>query len=406
MLPLSNLLSPPITTGVTTRRTPVALLCLSQRWEAEEQHTVALAEQLSQQGRPVTLLVAANAPLNQHARARGISCAPLSDGPAGWSGQRLAGLVAWLRREGIQLLLTTCYADLGLAALLRVAVPSLRLVYRQQGPLEVRHGLGRWWQRGLLRLVDAWVAPLPWMAQHLRTQAGLDPRRLWVVAPALPVDDTFDCPSPREARCLLDLPGETPLIGVLEDGSTGPEFAVEALYRLAAEHGSTVELLVMHSLTTVPDLARWDRLRHLAQQLGVSQRVHLRPLHSSPASPLFYAAVNVLLVPEARSATAAPLLQSLARGCLVVSADSADAVDLLAPGQGSHCFPVHDLAACAGALQAVLQQTTQARPLHFETATRVQRRHSSGEESHQLEAILDYITPVNVLVNSCVGQRG
>ncbi len=393
MLTLTDLLPPSMTTGFTAPSSPLALLCLSREWGIVEQHTADLVQQLGCLNRSVTLVVATGGPLHEYARAHGIRCAPLPNGPSRWGAQRVSRLVGWLGREGIQLLVTTRPADLGLAVLLRLARPSLRLAHRQLEPLALKHGVECWGQRQQLRLVDAWVAPLPWMAQQLRTQVGLDPRRLWAVAPPLPAADPPDC-SARQARRLLDLAEESPLFGVLDYGSTGTEFAIEALHRMVAEHGSSAELVVMNGLATLPDIARWNRLQQLTHQLGLSQRVHLRPLHTAPAPALFYRALRVLLLPDAGSATYTSLLQALARGCSIVSADSADAVDLLLPGQGSTCFSDQDLAACTGALLTALQ----APAMNLPGNARVQQRHSLAEGARQVAAILDYLTPVSTAI--------
>ncbi len=212
-------------------------------------------------------------------------------------------------------------------------------------------------------------------------------------SPALPpyfTNNTTIC-SREESRHLLDLPAASLLIGVLDCGGNGPTFALEVLYRLQQEHNSEAELVVVGGPATPPKPERWAALRELAQQLHLSFRLHLRPLHHTDTPYLLYSSLDVLLLPDTQDANCLSVLEAMASGCPLVSAHTPDAADLLLHGHTARFFRAHDVATCAKQLFIALSAPAKSR-LFAERAVAHARFHFAPvEQSQQVESILDYI---------------
>jgi hypothetical protein len=367
-----------------------------------EQQTLALALALDQSQTSVTLVVAPGSPLQQRAQAWQIPCYTLR---ANWETINLWAafkLAHWLRRQRIEVLLTTGTADLGLAHLVKQGRgASLCLVHRQLANLVPASGWQNWAVARWAHTVDAWLAPLPAEARQVQSCTQLDRRRLWVVPPTLPGDYYVDKEahgSRAEARRLLDLSAAAPLVGMIDCGGDGPTFAVEALYRLREEYGSKAELVIIGGPTTPTEVERWAAVRALSQQLGLGARVHLRPLHQAAAPTLFYQAVDVLLLPVAENATNLNLLAAMASGCPLVSTTAADAVDLLEHGHTARTFAPHDLAACAQAVLATLWAPDEARCMAARASMLVVQQCSSRQQVRQIGSIIQYLGRAEVKV--------
>lgn len=190
----------------------------------------------------------------------------------------------------------------------------------------------------------------------------------------------------------MDLPAAPPLIGVLDGGGNGPIFALEVLYRLQQEHNSAVELVVMGGPATPPDPERWAALRNLAQQLHLSQRVHLRPLHNTTTPFLLYSSLDVLLLPDTQDATCLAVLNAIASGCPLVSAHTEEAAELLLHGHSARFFRAQDVATCAKQLFIALSAPAQSRLFAERAAAHAHFHFDQAQQSQQVESILEYLS--------------
>ncbi|UOQ50954.1 glycosyltransferase family 4 protein [Hymenobacter cellulosivorans] len=376
---------------------PLVVLCRSTEWSSAEQQTLALAVALQQAGRRVLLAAAAGSFLLQQARTEHLICVALPTGLRG--AQELARLI---RRQLVGVLLTTRPADIGLARLLKLwRGRGLQLVHRQLDHDEVApaNPWRRWWQAHSFRAVDAWVASFPRQARQARQDAGLNPRRLWVVPPLFEPSGARDRPGRQsQARHLLRLPAPAPLIGVVAHDTQGPMFALETLYRLREELNLAAELVVIGSPATPAGPAYWAELHELARQLRLHHCVHLRPLHNSAQRTLFYQALDVLLLPSLASVMGGALLEAMASGCPLVSLAEADAPDLLEQDVTGRLFTLHNVAAATTALATALGQPAAGQRMARRAAALVAQRCGAQQQSLQLESVFQYIGRYQALV--------
>ena len=373
---------------------PLAILCFSLDWQGPEQQTLWLAIQLHEKGRVLTLIVRDGSVLHHQAQAQGLPCLAYPEVAFLAKLRTAVHLGRWLRQQAIELLLTTRLADLGFAGSIKRWPPSkLWLIHRQFEPIYPRSWPRRWWLNWQLKAVDAWLSPLARSGQQMLTHTTLSCRQLWVVPPATLLSYfTNDNGSARlQGRALLKLPAAAQLIGVLDHGGDGPAFALEVLYRLQQEHNSDAELVVLSSLATPPDPVRWAALQELAQQLHLSHRVHLRPLHHAATPFLLYCPLDVLLLPSSQDATCLTVLEAMASGCPLVSAHTADAADLLLHGHTARLFPPYDVATCAKQLFVTLSAPAQSLLLAERAAAHVRQFYDPTQQSRQLESILEYV---------------
>lgn len=365
---------------------PLAVLSLAPDFGPAEEQVLRLCATLRTAAQPVQLVAAADSPLATHATGQ-LPVQPLSGPRSLGRVPRAAWLLArWLRRQRIGTLLVSRAVDLPVASAAKWLLGGrLRLLFHQHEPLATA-APDTWWARLSRRPLDAWLAPLPGAAREVEARTGLDARQLWVVPPGLPAAaHQVAATPPAQARRLLDLPTQAPLLGVADDGHSG-HFALELLYRLRQELGLAAELVIVSHPATPPDAARWQQLRQHARALGLSPAVYLRPFHAPEAGGLLFPALDALLSPTPTHDYDPLLLAALAAGCPVVAAEGPAANDL--PGL-RHLFPAHDLALGAAQVREVLQAGRRA-PASA-PHPQLGRYFSAAQEGRLLADILHYL---------------
>ncbi|MBO3269347.1 glycosyltransferase family 4 protein [Hymenobacter defluvii] len=379
--------------GLANAPTPVPLtiLCLSASWGGLEINTVKLAGWLLERGWPVELIGLAGSPLAAQAQRQGVPICYLSnplravDVPAAWR------LRTALRRHGARVLIVTQNQDLPLAVLCkRWRAPHVRLVYQQHMQL----GLAK---RDLLhtlryRALDAWLTPLPGLAQQVGEKTHMDMRRVHVVPLGIELE-RFLHPglTTQQAREELQLPATGQLLGLIGrfDEGKGQQFVVEAFHQLRRQFPEQeLHLVLVGEVTKNNQPASHYRATVLdrIRELELMPYVHIRDFTDQPQ--VAYRALDVFLVASVNETYGMVTIEAMAAGLPIVATEAGGTPEILVNDETGILYPLGDTQAWLTAVAWCLQQPAQAKEMGLRAQQTAIRTYSHHQQCALTEGIL------------------
>lgn len=249
-------------------------------------------------------------------------------------------------------------------------------VRTQSGPYAWYQGLytavNAWWERWAFRQADTVVAVSSQVRRELR-DVGVPEPKIQVIPNGVDLDEFS--PGPPE-RKRFDLPEDVPLgvlVGDLKTSRKNLGTVLRAMQRVPAFH-----LAVAGHVADSPYPA-------LAGRLGVDDRVHF--LGFCEDVPALMRSGDVCLCPSLYEPFSLVLLEALASGCPVITAETVGAADLLPDEAGW----VLDDATDATALSKRLETVSQANDLSGmrRAARRAAQSHGFRRMGHEYLDVLE-----------------
>ncbi|MBC6609433.1 glycosyltransferase family 4 protein [Hymenobacter sp. BT507] len=373
---------------------PLAILCLSASWGGLEINTVKLAGWLLERGWPVQLIASVGTPLAAQAQQQRIPVCFLSnplravDVPAAWR------LRTALRRHGARVLIVTQNQDLPLAVLCkRWLAPHVRLVYQQhmQLGLSKRDLIHTWRYRAL----DAWLTPLPGLAQQVGEKTHMDMRRVHVVPLGIELD-RFLHPglTSQQAREELQLPATGQLLGLIGrfDEGKGQQFVVDAFHHLRQQFpNQELHLVLVGEATRNQEAASHYRVAVIEQiaALGLTSCVHLRAFTDQPQ--VVYRALDVFLVASVNETYGMVTIEAMAAGLPIVAAATGGTREILTEQETGLLYPLGDTAAWTIAVGWCLQQPEEAQEMGKRAQHEAVRTYAYQRQCELTEAALHHL---------------
>jgi D-inositol-3-phosphate glycosyltransferase len=210
----------------------------------------------------------------------------------------------------------------------------------------------------VIRAADRILAPTPAEAAHLVGLYGADPGDIRVVPPGVD-HDLFAPRGAADARARLQLADSRVVlfVGRLQ-AHKGPDVAVRTLAEAVARDPngtSDVVLAVVGGPSGEGSGAEVARLRDLASDLGVGDRVVFYPPQPQARLADFYAAADAVLVPSRSESFGLVALEAQACGTPVVAADVGGLPYVVEDGQSGFLVDGHDPADHADRLLQILR---------------------------------------------------
>ena len=191
-------------------------------------------------------------------------------------------------------------------------------------------------ERRLVRSVDRIVSATQQERQLLRQVFRVDPRRIAVIP--LGVDlDQFQPRDREAARAALDFPAEERLL--IAVGRIEPLKGFDILVRALAEmtERERVRLLVIGGdERAAPELAR---LRAIAEEVGVTDRVHFPGSIPHERLAVYYNAADVVVIPSFSESFGLVALEAMASGVPVVASRVGGLTVTVADGRTGYLVP-------------------------------------------------------------------
>jgi D-inositol-3-phosphate glycosyltransferase len=171
---------------------------------------------------------------------------------------------------------------------------------------------------------------------------GADRDRVQVVAPGIDLATFFPMPK-DEARRKIGFAGQRLLlfVGRLER-LKGVETILRALALAADRRHHDVRLLVLGEDSRDAEQSEKDRLRALAVELGIADRVEFLGSVAHHELPYFYAAAEACLMPSYSESFGLVGLEAQACGCAVIASNVAGLASVVREGVTGYLVESHD----------------------------------------------------------------
>lgn len=182
--------------------------------------------------------------------------------------------------------------------------------------------------------IDAWVSPLNYLAEQVKTMTRYPASRVSVIPLAVDVD-RFDQPiSQKNAREALQLPSEGLLLGTVGrlDPLKGQAFLIEQLGLLRSK-GIDVDLVLVGDPTKNEGDNYVQTLQRLAEAPAVKGHVHFRQ-HRHDVEQV-YKALDVFAMASAGETFGMVTIEAMVSGCAVLGTNRSGTPELLAEERGA-----------------------------------------------------------------------
>ena len=364
----------------------IALCCSTQSLGGIELNVLRLAGWMTVRGHRCTLVLAEGSPLHERATAEGLPVVTLT----ARSRYKVRGEARMLARrfaeEGIDTLILNVNRDLLLGVLTKRRLPGLTLLHTQhmQFGRSKRDAIHRWQHRQL----DAWIAPLPSLAEQTARMTAVPRERIHVIPLGIELAPFGDLPAQSAARQELGLPENAFIAGVLGrlDRGKGQEYLLRAAAMLRSE-GRTLHLLIVGEETRGEQQGYARHLQQLASGLHISDIVHFRGfVREIPAA---YAAMDVFTLTSLSETYGMVTIEALAAGRPVIATESGGTPDILGGIEEALLVPPADARSLANALSVLMDDPALAKRLGERGRAHAFARYGHDRQCASIESLLD-----------------
>lgn len=330
----------------------LGIICNSPGWGGLELNTLRLAQWLGELGWRVHLLTSVDSAIGGNAGEMVHSVTRMGvPGKLPRKAAQLRVIHDWVGRFHIRVLLVPFNKDIGIASLYkRFYNRRVGFVYQQHMQVGVR-------KRDIIHtlryaMIDAWIAPLPYLKAEVLEKTRVSADRVDVVPFGLDPAPFLNSHWTREsARRRLNVAGDAYLIGVLGrlDPKKGQDTVIEALSLLRKNGMTDAQLLLMGASTLNEGDAFSASLHRLVVSEGLGSVVHFRP-HEADVM-VFFRAVDLFVMPAHGETYGMVTIEAMAAGVPVIGAGKDGTAELLEHGRYGRLFPVKDAAGLAAAIR-------------------------------------------------------
>ena len=215
----------------------------------------------------------------------------------------------------------------------------------------------------LAQQADLLIASTADEAQELIEGYGADPERVSVVAPGVDLG-TFQPLDRAEARRVVGYGSERLLlfVGRLER-LKGVEIAIRALGLLRDRRHDDVRLLILGEDSHEGEESEKARLKAIASEVGVRDRVDFVGSVAHHELPYFYAAADVCVMPSYSESFGLVALEAQACGCPVVASGVSGLRSVVRDEVSGYLIDEHDPAAYAERIGRLLENSELAQQM-------------------------------------------
>jgi D-inositol-3-phosphate glycosyltransferase len=373
----------------------IALCCTTHSLGGIELNVLRLAAWMTARGHRCLIVAADGSPLHERATTGGIPSCPV---PAR-SRYRVRGtarrLARTLEEHDIHTLILNVNRDLLLGVLTkRAAGNDLALLHTQH--MQFGHAKTDFIHRWQHRQLDAWIAPLPSLAEQTRRMTHVPAGNIHIIPFGIELAPLRDAPGAAEARAALRLPADAFIAGTVGrlDRGKGQEYLIRAAARLRAD-GRDVHVLLVGEETRGEAQGYARELRTLAEDLHITDLVHYRGFIQHVG--LAYAAMDVFALTSLSETYGMVTIEAMASGRPVIATDSGGTPDLVSyPESGRSpeaalLVPPADPDAIARMLLRLMEDREFAAGLGQAARRHAQRYFSHESQCAALEQLIELI---------------
>ncbi len=369
----------------------IGLLCTTRSLGGIELNVLRLAGWMRERGHRCLVIGVDEAPLLRRADELDLPWYSVGDPPKYGALGAARRLGAKLVNEGYSSLMLNATKDLNLGVLTRAASrQAIHLIHTQHMQFgakktDLLHRL----QHAKL---DAWIAPLPWLAEQTRTHTTLPPGRIHVIPFGIDLSRLSAKPDRDTAREHVALPREAFVAGVVGrlDRGKGQEYLIRAA-ALLRERGIVVHVLIVGEETRGEDQGYAQELRTLTEQLSLQEHVHFRGFleHVEDA----YAAMDCFVLPSLSETFGMVTIEAMAAGLPVIGTNTAGTPDIIRDDVTGLLVSPRSAGEIADQLQRLIHDAELRDTLAAAGCADAHARFSHREQCARIEQLLERIHP-------------
>ncbi|MBE0644690.1 MAG: glycosyltransferase family 4 protein [Bacteroidetes bacterium] len=367
----------------------LAICCTTYSLGGIELNVLRLATWMQARGHRCLIIGAANSPLVDRARVDGIPVLELTARGRYTVVRSARQLARTLQRERIGTLILNVNRDLLLGVLTKRATGNaLALVHTQH--MQFGHAktdiIHRWQHRQL----DAWISPLPSLAEQTRRLTSVPAERIHQIPFGIDLKPLLNAPSREAARAALQLPQDVFLAGVVGrlDRGKGQEYLIRAAANLRAD-GVDLHLLLVGEETRGEHQGYGHELHMLVKELHLGDRVHF--LGFIQDASVAYAAMDVFTLTSISETYGMVTIEAMAAGCPVIATNGGGTPDLVGGGDTVLLIPPANTNALAEALLRIQQDPALASQLRTSGRAYALRYFSHDAQCDAIEQLVERI---------------
>ena len=246
----------------------------------------------------------------------------------------------------------------------------------------------------LAQQADLLIASTADEAQELTDGYGADPERVFIVPPGVDLA-TFQPMERADARREIGYGNDRLLlfVGRLER-LKGVEIAIRALALLRDRRHDDVRLLILGEDSHEGDESEKDRLKAIAAEAGVRDRVDFVGSVAHHELPYFYSAADVCVMPSYSESFGLVALEAQACGCPVVASGVSGLRSVVRDEVSGYLIDEHDPAAYAERIGRLLADRELAQQMGRRGSLLAQR-FSWNRTADRLEGLFDHVVERN-----------
>jgi D-inositol-3-phosphate glycosyltransferase len=246
----------------------------------------------------------------------------------------------------------------------------------------------------LAQQADLLIASTSDEAQELTDGYGADPERVFIVPPGVDLG-TFQPMERADARREIGYGSERLLlfVGRLER-LKGVEIAIRALALLRDRRHDDVRLLILGEDSHEGDESEKDRLKAIATEAGVRDRVDFVGSVAHHELPYFYSAADVCVMPSYSESFGLVALEAQACGCPVVASGVSGLRSVVRDEVSGYLIDEHEPAAYAERIGRLLADRELAQQMGRRGSLLAQR-FSWKRTADRLEGLFDHVVERN-----------
>jgi D-inositol-3-phosphate glycosyltransferase len=246
----------------------------------------------------------------------------------------------------------------------------------------------------LAQQADLLIASTSDEAQELTDGYGADPERVFIVPPGVDLA-TFQPMERADARREIGYGSERLLlfVGRLER-LKGVEIAIRALALLRDRRHDDVRLLILGEDSHEGDESEKDRLKSIATEAGVRDRVDFVGSVAHHELPYFYSAADVCVMPSYSESFGLVALEAQACGCPVVASGVSGLRSVVRDEVSGYLIDEHEPAAYAERIGRLLADRELAQQMGRRGSLLAQR-FSWNRTADRLEGLFDHVVERN-----------
>lgn len=368
----------------------IASYCSSPSWGGLEMNVLWFLTWLQQRGWNAVLYARPDARLYTEAERNGLLVRPLSSRLRSGDLLNSHRLARQVRRDKVRRLIIHQSPDMFIGVFARLfAGNSVRLLFHQN--MHIGGTKKDWYHSWLYGHIDAWVAPVSWLADRVKEKTTIAPERIHIIPHGIELDRfTRRRPEKMSARRRYNLPEDIFLIGMVGrlDPKKGQHVAVEALAQVHAA-GHQAHLLLVGDQSFGEGDEYVAGLRTLIEKLNLGRFVHIHP-HDDRIE-YAYAALDVFVLASKSECYGMVTVEAMCSELPVIGTNDGGTVSLIDHGRNGLLVAPLDTNDLAEALLLLIRDNDFAVGLARQAGAEAIVRYSHTRQCEAWEDLFDRI---------------